>query len=114
MTSLGTTTSTVTRCSESTTKSCLETTSDRLRDTSDPLTTVTAMHQAIYQQGNGVLQASPPAPLARWTRLVSAPAVVQHMTQPKRRSIEALACARRRNEVTSYNGTISTCLHMAH
>ena len=32
------------------------------------------------------LHAPSPAPLARWTRLVSAPAVVQHTTQPIRRS----------------------------
>jgi len=40
----------------------------------------------IEQPGSGALQVPFPAPLARWTRLVSAPAVVQDTTQPIRRS----------------------------
>ena len=57
------------------------------------------------KQGNGALQAPPPPPLARWTRLVSAPAV-QPSSRARRNQYDAaggLACARRRNDVTSSN-----------
>jgi len=39
-----------------------------------------------HQHGDDALQAPPPAPLLRWTRLVSALAVVQDTTQPIPRS----------------------------
>jgi len=38
------------------------------------------------RQGNGALQAPPPAPIARWTRLVLVPAVIEDTTQPISRS----------------------------
>jgi len=47
---------------------------------------------------------SVPTPLARRTRLVSAPAVVYDMTQPKYDTAGALASALQRYGVTRYNG----------
>jgi len=41
-------------------------------------------YKITEKRGSGVFQAPPPAPLARWTRLVSAPAVVHDTTQQGR------------------------------
>ena len=48
----------------------------------------TRVRELHCKQSNGPLQAPPPPPLARWTRLVSAPAVrlLWNMTQPIRRN----------------------------
>jgi len=41
-------------------------------------------YKITEKRGSGIFQAPPPAPLARWTHLVSAPAVVHDTTQQGR------------------------------
>jgi len=57
-------------------------------------------------------QTSPPTPFARWTRLVSAPAVTQH-TNATNTTQRGCQCADN-DAMTSLAATVSTCLHMAH
>jgi len=58
----------------------------------------------INKQNSRALHAPLPAPLAQWTRLVATPAVVYRTRRNQYDAAGALACARRRSDVTRCNG----------